>query len=93
MGVLLKVQGTHVLEQLIRGKGWSIANDKKLGEQNVFYGKVQFDLSQPSFGGALDQHYIFMNYNQFENPKMTSEIGREVKEWNQYSKRLNKKAA
>jgi len=92
-GILLKVEGSHVFEKLMRGKNWTILSNKKLGQYDCFNGRVHFKFSQPSFGGSLDQHFLFMNYQQFENADKLKTIVHTIEEWTKYSKQLIKKAA
>lgn len=92
-GILLKVEGSHLFEKLMRGKRWTVLGNTALGAYDCFQGRVNFNIYQPSFGGSQDQHFLFMNYQQFENAENLQSIVQTINEWNKFSKQLMKKAA
>lgn len=92
-GLLLRFDGGHVIEQIARGDGWKINADKSAGEFRALNGKVQFNVTFPTFGGINNQHYLFLKFDQFEYGQKVAEISQEVIDWSESLHRLMKKAA
>ncbi|GAB4011386.1 MAG: hypothetical protein Fur0010_05770 [Bdellovibrio sp.] len=92
-GILVRFDGGHIIEQIARGDGWMIKASAQHGPFRVLNGKVNFNVTYPSFGGNNDQHYILLRYDQFEHIHAVSEIAKEIHEWSQAVREITKKAA